>query len=53
MTIPVENCDIVEEDKQYCAKLPTEVICSNSTVSDGYCLMIIIRIIIIIISRTS
>jgi len=33
ITIPVESCDIVEEDKQYCAKLPTEVICSNSTMS--------------------
>ena len=32
MTIPVENCDIVEEDKQYCARLPTEVLCSNTTV---------------------
>ena len=33
MTIAVENCDIVEEKKEYCANLPTEVLCSNTTVS--------------------
>ena len=33
MKIAVENCDIVEEKKQYCANLPTEVLCSNTTVS--------------------
>merc|ERR1719150_1117311 len=33
VTIPVENCDIVEEDKQYCARLPTEVLCSNTTMT--------------------
>ena len=33
MTIAVESCDIIEEKKQYCANLPTEVLCSNTTVS--------------------
>lgn len=33
VTIPVETCDIVEEEKKYCAKLPTEVLCSNTTMT--------------------
>ena len=32
VTIPVETCDVVEETKQYCGNLPTEVLCSNTTV---------------------
>ena len=32
LTIPVENCDIVTEEKQHCIPLPTEVICANTTV---------------------
>jgi len=32
ITIKVENCDVVEEEKKYCAALPTEVLCSNTTI---------------------